>query len=252
VLVAAVAFAVAGVTSAQENRRRRPGGEGGQPPGGGAFSGRMMGGGLLLLANESVQKELKITDEQKTKIKEFADAQQAKMREFFQGGQPDREKMAEAMREGREKSEKFVKETLNADQQKRYKQITLQQAGMAAFATEDVQKQLKFTDDQKDKLKSLGEEMRKDMTDLGRGFDQETMQKRRTITKEYNTKAMETLTDEQKKAWKEMTGEPFEIRMDAGRGGDRRRPGGEGGTDTPRRRPGGENRPPRGNDPPPA
>ena len=85
-------------------------------------------------------------------------------------------------------------------------------------------------------------------------------QKLQTVTKEYMAKAQETLTDDQKSAWKEMTGEPFELKIDARAGGERgRRPGGEGGGDTPRRRPGsggtppgGGSRPPRGNDPPPA
>jgi hypothetical protein len=85
--------------------------------------------------------------------------------------------------------------------------------------------------------------MRKDMQELGRGFDAETQQKRRTITKEYTTKAMDSLTADQKAAWKDLTGEPFEVKFE-GRPGDRR-PGGEGGTDTNRRRrPGGTNPPP--------
>src|SRR5689334_4166360 len=45
--------------------------------GGGGFGGGMFGGGTALLNNEDVQKDLKITDEQKTKIKEFNDKQTA-------------------------------------------------------------------------------------------------------------------------------------------------------------------------------
>lgn len=273
VLVATVACAVAGAASAQEQRRQRGQRPGGGQPGGGFGGGMMMrGGGAALLSNDGVQKELKLTDEQKTKVKEFTEAQQAKMREMFQGGGFDREKMQEAMKEGREKSEKFVKETLNADQQKRYKeinyQVQLQTTGPAVFANEDVQKALKLSDDQKDKLKSMGEEMRKDtgelMRDLRGGGDAaaEARKKLQAVTKEYTTKAVDTLSDEQKKAWKDLTGAPFEFKMDAGTGGERRRPGGEGGGDTPRRRrPGGGDNPPpaggntnrpRNNDPPPA
>src|SRR5205814_1834469 len=82
-LVTAVAFTVAGVAAAQAPRR--PGG--GQP---GGFGGMTRGGGAaMLLANEGVQKELKLTDDQKTKVKEFSDAQREKMRGAFGGGQPD-------------------------------------------------------------------------------------------------------------------------------------------------------------------
>src|SRR5207244_2186143 len=113
-------------------------------------------------------KELKLTDDQKTKVKEFSDAQAAKRQEVFGGGQFDREKMQAYAKESTEKTEKFVKDTLNADQQKRFKQISLQQQGFMAFASEEVQTALKLTDDQKEKLKSLGEEMRKDTGELMR------------------------------------------------------------------------------------
>jgi Spy/CpxP family protein refolding chaperone len=244
VLVAAVAFGMAGLASAQEQQRRRTGGGAGQPPGGG-FGGRGMmgGGGAMLLANESVQKELKITDDQKTKIKDFSTTQREKMGELFRSGGGDREKMQEAMKELTQKSEAFVKDTLNADQQKRFKQIEYQQMGLRAYTNEDVQKALKLTDDQKDKLKSLGEELRKDSGELMRemrgGGDAaaEARKKLQAVTKEYTAKATEMLTDDQKKAWKDLTGEPFEMKMDATAG---RRPGGEGGDTPRRRRPAGE------------
>ena len=95
-------------------------------------------------------------------------------------------------------------------------------------------------------LQREADELAFSVHDSGRGFDAETQQKRRTITKEYTTKATESLTADQKAAWKDLTGAPFELKMDANAG---RRPGGEGG-DTPRRRPGGE-RPPEGGSTPP-
>jgi Spy/CpxP family protein refolding chaperone len=241
VLVAAVAVTMVGMASAQEQQQRRQRGGAGQP--GGGFGGMTRGGSAaMLLANESVQKELKITDDQKAKIKEFSDTQRAKMREAFGGGQPDREKMQEVFKASAEAGDKFVKENLNPDQQKRIKQIQYQTMGLTAFTNEDVQKALKLTDEQKEKLKGLNEEMRKDMGELGRGFDAETQQKRRTITKEYTTKATDSLTADQKTAWKDLTGEPFELKMDANAG---RRPGGDtAGGDTQRRRRGGNTPPP--------
>jgi hypothetical protein len=184
------------------------------------------------------------------------------MGELFRGG--DREKAQEAMKEMREKSEKFAKDTLTADQQKRYKQISyqaqLQTQGPGAFTNDEVQKALKLTDDQKDKLKGMSEEMRKDTGELFRDMRgggeaaAEARKKMQSVTKDYTTKAVEVLTTDQKATWKDMTGAPFELKMD--QGGERRRPGGEGGTggDTPRRRRpgGGDNPPPRNNNPPPA
>ena len=197
-----------------------------QPPGGGRGFGMMMGGGAMLLANKSVQTELKLNDEQKDKITKYADEAQKKMGELFQSG--DREKIQEAMKEMREEVQKFTKETLNPDQQKRLAQITLQQGGiMAAVASEETSKKLNLTSEQKDKIKKVGEEMRADMQELFQGGgnprDPETQKKVQELRKEGAKKAMEVLNDEQKKTWEEMTGKPFEIKMEAPRrpGGDR-------------------------------
>jgi hypothetical protein len=45
-----------------------------------------------------------------------------------------------------------------------------------------------------------------------------------TMTKEFVTKGMAVLTDDQKKEWKELTGDPFEFpAAPAGRGGRRKK-----------------------------
>src|SRR5687767_11681172 len=111
-LVAGLSLAVAATASAQERRQGR-----GQ--------GRGMGGGqrtvAQLLASEDVQKELKLTDEQKTKAQEFAQAQQERGRGLRGGGgqPPDREKLQAMQREAAAAGEKFVKDNLKPEQQKR-------------------------------------------------------------------------------------------------------------------------------------
>src|SRR4030095_2034320 len=95
-----------------------------QPPRGG---GRGMGGGgaLGLLNNKSVQEELKITDEQKTKITEFTTKANEGGPRFDPNGDMDefRKSMTEFMKKQTESTEKFSKETLTEEQQKRLKQI---------------------------------------------------------------------------------------------------------------------------------
>jgi Spy/CpxP family protein refolding chaperone len=254
VLVSAVALCVAGMASAQGGAGRGGRGGAGQPGGG---RGGMMGGGaslVMLLSNEGVQKEIKLSDEQKTKVKEFSDAQQAKMREAFSGGQADPEKMAELRKAATEAGDKFVKDTLNADQQKRVKQIQyqamLQMMGPAALAADDTAKALSLTDDQKSKIKTLADEMRKDRTELqgdlrgGGDAATEARKKMATITKEYTAKATDVLTPDQRKQWKEMTGEPFELQMQQGGRGGRGGAGGAGGAGGNRGGRGGNNPPP--------
>ncbi len=188
-----------------------------QPPGG---RGMGMGmGGAMLLGNKSVQEELKLTEEQLTKVKDYGEKMRANRPMF---DPQDREKMQEAFKKMREEGDKFVKETLTADQAKRFKEIELQQGGILAAANnEETAKALKITDDQKEKLKEIGQTLFKDRQELrqGGGDPAENRKKGQALQKEAAAKAMETLTSDQKKSWEEMTGKPFEIKMEPGQGG---------------------------------
>src|SRR5262245_19447588 len=94
------------------------------------FDAGMRGGGTMLLRSDDVQKDLKLSDEQKEKVKAFQAKQSEAMREFFPqgGGNVDREKIQEGMKKAQEESAKFIKEALTEDQAKRLKQIGLQSA----------------------------------------------------------------------------------------------------------------------------
>lgn len=202
-----------------------------QPPGG-PFGGGMRGGAGMLLGNSGVQQELKLDKDQKEKVTEFLKKQREKMQGLFQPG-GDREKFQEAMKEAAAETDKFIKDTLKPEQQKRLKQIQRQQAGVAAFSDEDVQKALKLTDEQKDDIKKVAEETQKNVQELFQGGDREkfreNMQKARAMNKEAAEKVVKMLTPEQQKAWKEMIGEPYEVKFE-GFGGGGRPPGrGEGG-----------------------
>jgi Spy/CpxP family protein refolding chaperone len=219
ILAAAFAVSVAGAAQAQ----RQPGGQGGR--GGMGFQQPLH---ILLLSNADLQKELKITDDQKKGLKDVMDKAEAlnkKMQEAFGGGggreafqaiQEERTKLAEEAKAAAEKA-------LTEDQKKRVKQIEVQRMGMMAFANDDVVKALKVTDDQKAKLKSIGEEVQKEIGDLRREYggggggrpDPEKMaemaKKTKAITDEAMEKVTKELSDDQKKAWKELTGEPFDV-----------------------------------------
>jgi hypothetical protein len=193
-----------------------------QPPGGrGGFRGGFGGGNLL--TNKSVQEELKLSEEQLTKVKEFGTKVAAEFPRPEPGTPPDREKMQEAMKKIGEMTTAFVKDTLTEPQAKRYKEIQLQQGGiLGAFRSEETSKALAVTDEQKEKVKEIQDTMNKDMQELrqgGGGFNQETMQKMQAIRKEGAEKAMGVLTSDQKKKWEEMTGKPFEIKFEGGPGG---------------------------------
>src|SRR5207245_2781460 len=90
--------------------------------GGGGF-GR--GGGANLLRMPEVQAELKITDEQRTKIQTIVDDQRNAMRELFQGGGGgDRQAMMQKMQELRKQTDDKIAAVLTDDQKSKWKEMT--------------------------------------------------------------------------------------------------------------------------------
>lgn len=177
--------------------------------------GRGMGGGANLLRRPEVQAELKLTDDQKTKVTEMLqklrESQQAR-RQDFQNASP--EEMAKLRAEMQAEEMKQVSAILNTDQQKRFKEISLQQQGYSALAQPAVADELKLTDDQKSKLKDIVQHQQEAMREIfqsaagDRAAAQEKMQ---ALRKETDDKIAALLTDDQKNHWKEMLGGPFKL-----------------------------------------
>jgi Spy/CpxP family protein refolding chaperone len=182
--------------------------------------GRGRGGfGGALLAIPKVQEELKLTAEQKDKIKDVF----AKLRDLAR--EERQAKTAEAV--------KTVTDSLTAEQKTRLKQLERQREFPGVLVRdEEVVTALKLTDDQKSKLKEIAEEIRPQRPAQGQGrppFDREALAKLAEKRKEAVKKATDLLTDEQKKTWATLTGDKFEFPAFGGpgggqTGGNRRRP----------------------------
>ncbi len=188
-----------------------------QGPGGGYGGG---GGGLIgLISNASVQKELKLDEDQVRKAGVVAEDGRAKgqeMRSALEGleGEERTKKMTEMTKAANEEGLKTLGTFLKPEQLKRFKQIELQQAGVNAFTYPAVAKALKVTDEQAEKVKALIADQRSQMTavrDAAGGNRQAAMEKGAAIRKEMKAKAMALMTDEQKATYKEMAGEPFDL-----------------------------------------
>ncbi len=177
------------------------------------------GGPLPLLLNKDVQKDLKLTDDQ---IKKFTD---------LQGKRPNVRFNDPRMEEYIKLVDKTVADTLKADQAKRLEELRLQQRGArAAFTDEKIAEKLKVTADQKDKAKAISDDARRAMGELfqpGTRPSEEALKKLAALNKSTNEKLAKLLTDEQKKEWAKMTGDPFKGEFPPAFGG--RRPGGGGG-----------------------
>jgi Spy/CpxP family protein refolding chaperone len=179
-----------------------------RPQGGRGFGG--FGGGLGLLSQQSVKDDLKLTEDQSKQVDELA----AKQRETFSGfrdlsREERREKFAEIAKEARTKLDSI----LNADQLKRFRQITLQQRGGEALGDPEVAESLGLSDEQKGRIRELAEKAREEMRGLfggGDGGDRtEIRQKIDAARAALNEKYQGVLNAEQQGKWKELLGQPF-------------------------------------------
>jgi len=110
--------------------------------------------------------------------------------------------------------------SFSAEQSRRFDQISLQAHGLQAFANSTVDEKLKLTNDQKSRIRdivaatgtSFAGAFNKDASEQER---RDARNKRAATQNENMTKVMALLTNDQKQAWKELTGEPIEIQYPA-------------------------------------
>jgi Spy/CpxP family protein refolding chaperone len=220
VVAAVVAVAIPVLWAQQDQPPRRGGG---------------FGGGLAFLAGQkSVQEELKMTDDQVAKVKEFAEKQREGRRGGGGGGKGNfnPEELQKRMQERAKAEAKALADILKPDQLKRLKQISWQQQGTRVLGNEEVADALKLSGEQKDKIKTIQEDSRKEMRDLfGGGNREEARKKMEELRKATDEKVTAVLTAEQKTKLKDLTGEPFKGTIERPQfnpgGGRRGRPGGD-------------------------
>ncbi len=202
--------------------------------GGGQRMGGMGGGDLALLQRPDVQKDLKLTDDQKKAVAKIQEDNQAAMRARMEsmrsggGGGGDREAMMAEFQKMQKETDAKVKAVLTPEQQTRLKQINIQLGGSRVVLREDGQKQLGLPDEQKKKLTALQTAMNEaNQAIMQRMRDQEITREEVQELQAKNNKTMDdeiakVLTAEQKTKLEEMKGAKFEADPNY-------RPGGAGG-----------------------
>jgi hypothetical protein len=179
-----------------------------------------MGGGAGLIANQNVQKELKLTKEQTSKAEAVARA----VREKYHGefakfealdAQTRFEKTAEVIRNMTGETNKGLADVLKPEQMKRYRQIQLQQLGLMVFTELDVQSKLKLSDEQVGRIRKINAESQSQRREFAQGGGKrgEIQKKVEMPGKDSMDEALAVLSAVQKQVWKEMTGEPFDVRF---------------------------------------
>jgi len=208
--------AILWTTSTAMAQRRSGGGFGGFGGfGGGGGSGSTVG----ILLRDSNAEELKLTDEQKTKIREISDKLREDTRvrdllgKMLTASEEDRTaataEMAKIQAEQRTQSDADLKKVLSAEQFTRYRQLALQQRGVNSLGDSDVASELKLSDEQVAKLKALSEESGKKMREMftGGGFGGADIRTKMTeFRKELEEKRLEVLTDAQREQWTKLKG----------------------------------------------
>ena len=192
---------------------------------GGVGGGGVGGGAAGFLNAPNVQKDLKLTDAQVRKVQET-------LREIRERHQDDYSALRDASPDVRWERMATLNETVSdevkkalsfsAEQSKRFDQISLQAHGLQAFANSTVDEQLKLTNDQKSKIREIVEATRSSVAgainkDASEQERTDARNKRAATQKENNAKVQALLTNDQKNAWKELTGEPIEIQYPARR-----------------------------------
>jgi hypothetical protein len=236
-----------------------------QPPGGpgggrGGFfggPGMMRGASMMILGMDDVQKELAVTDDQKTKL---TDLQQKTMEDFrsafsgfgnFQDMTDEertkaRDEMRKKMEETGKKTQAEVDKILDAKQSERLKQLQVQFQGVRALTDPDVVTKLKLNQDAQDKIKKIIDDAQQNRpnfdfrsaTDDERKEFMDKMQKQRAETMK---SALAVLDDDQLVEWGKLTGKEFKFQQQGfGRGGFGAFGGRRGG---PGGGPGGQNNP---------
>lgn len=210
-------------------------------PGGGMFGGGMFGGfgqpnQFVFLGNPAVQEELGLSADQKESAQKLIESYFADQRkEMEQSGidftsfrdlsQEEREKKMSEFRQkqaetAKKLNEKFspkLAETLKAEQAKRLKEIALQSAGVMALREADVAKTLKLSDEQQQNLAKVFDaadaELRRSFGRRGEGENdfQARFEQMRKAGEERDAKALAVLSEEQRKAFDELKGKPFDL-----------------------------------------
>lgn len=181
----------------------------------------MLGGPYIVYRN-NVQGELRLSDDQKQSLQEKLPATLQETTRVFENLQnlqaEERKKVMQSFRQKTsEKLWTFLKQTLTAEQLKRFQQLELQHEGPVALVDRpEIVKELQITNEERHQVMAIIQELQSTIEPLikeakSRGNPQEILPEVIKIRGDYDGKIEAILSDAQKKQWKEMRGKPFDV-----------------------------------------
>jgi Spy/CpxP family protein refolding chaperone len=182
-------------------------------------------GMLGVLMMEQVQDEIKLTDDQKAKVRETSEKimegmsdKMSALREVEDGAERMK-KMEELSKEIDRQAYEQLQGVIERDQAMRFYQVYMQiRPALDVLSHRMIVERLGVTPEQQEKLAAVKKEseqkaaeLMEQMRDMDREQRGEMMQKFRQQRTETNEKAIAVLTEEQQKQFEEMKGEKFEL-----------------------------------------
>lgn len=162
---------------------------------------------IMLLRQPSVRKELKLSNDESTKIDEYA-AKQWQRAQDASGY--DEKKRDQEFVEMTKENDRFLDETLKKEQRHRLDQIAMQVAGLLNVTRPAIASKLGLTDEQKKQARVYQKEARESVEELlYTSNEQQRKEQAKELRQTSRKRLMELLTAEQETKWKEMTGAPF-------------------------------------------
>ncbi len=162
-------------------------------------SGGQVPGSAIIVQQDAVQKELKLTPDQRKAIHELPQVIKKKFEADFEAmyklqGEERRAKSAEIREKHTAEFPKALDEVLTQTQRTRFKQLQLQHRGGDAFTQKEVIAALQLSEEQQSQIKEI------------------TRQRVKTNRKELLNQIDKVLDDTQRKRWAELVGAPFEFK----------------------------------------
>jgi hypothetical protein len=169
-------------------------------------------GQLYLLSQPAVRDDLRLTEEQRTKVKELsARLDKQRMESFRDFGRLAPEERRQRFLDLARANDAEVRQILGQEQRGRLRQIALQLQGTGAFREPGIAAALKLTAEQRERIRTIDEETFFSMLERprpgpGRGDPWKAHEEKLRAAGE---RILAVLTEQQRKRWRELTGAPF-------------------------------------------
>jgi hypothetical protein len=177
---------------------------------------------VMILLAPSVQKELKLNEEQKTKVYNFARTASQKHRDLMQqmmfGGNANPQAMMQASWQIRKENDQAIAQILEPKQKERLDQIVLQHEGPLAVARPEIAAKLKLNETQQEYVQGVLVEMRRELMMSVRqsmAAGQYNPAQARELSAQLRKQAVmdisQVIDAKQKKTFNSMLGAPFDL-----------------------------------------